>query len=197
MIPWYPQKGQKGYDWQRTLRPDIPYLNDDKSQRYKDMTRNWRNSGIYWYSMNPTSYTPQNQQRDVSASVARNQQNTQQGLDQINRQMNARGLGQSSANQYAQRSLGTSQANTLANEITGIQDQYSRGKYNDWLKWQATAAERKNQLDKLNLQKGQMALQAAMMNQDPDSGGGDAMGATMGGVSAGLGLLGGLLPLFI
>lgn len=162
MTPWYPKKGQQGYDWQRTLMPNIPYLEDDKTQKYRDLARNWRNSSMYWYSTNPTSYTPQNEQRDVASAVSQNQQKTQEGLEQIGQQMNSRGMGSSGANQYAQSNLGISQAGNLANEVAGIQDQYSRGKYNDWLKWQATASERKGKLDSLNLQKSQMAMQRAM-----------------------------------
>jgi len=166
-MAWYPKKGQTGYDWQRTITPNIPYLpqNKDSDDLYKDMSKNWRNSAMYWYSVNPSSYTPQNQQRDVAGAVADNQQQTQQGLDQVNQQMQGRGMGNSSANRYAQSSLGSSQANQLANSVTGINDKYERGKYNDWLKWQATAAERKGQLDKLRLTRDQMQAQATALSK--------------------------------
>jgi len=162
---WYPNKGQKGYDWQRTIKPYIPYLNNETNSTYKDLAKNWRNSSLFWYSANPTSNTPQNEQRDVASSVAQNQEQTQQGLSGIQKEMNARGLGNSSANQYAQSGFGTSQANQLAGSVTGIQDKYERGKYMDWLKWQATAAERKNQQDKIRMIQDQMQAQATALSK--------------------------------
>jgi len=184
-MPWYPKSGPKGLEWWNGSL-DIPTMSKDTRRIYPRLAKNWRNSSSYWYSQNPTSYTPEYTEQTVGDMRNINQAQTQNVQDIVDRSTGDIGRHNAPAAQALDTKVENNQAADMARSESDMRNMQERERYNDWLQWAGTAAERKDKLDELNVARSNLLMQNEMMKPQPSQGGTDWMSL----LSSGAGMLG-------
>jgi len=184
-MPWYPNGGPKGLEWWNGSL-DIPTMSKDTRRIYPRLAKNWRNDSSYWYSQNPTSYTPEYTDKTVGDMRNINEVQTQNVQDVVDRSTGGIGSHNAPAAQALDTKLANNQGADMAQSESDMRNMQERERYNDWLKWAGTAAERKDSLDDLNMARSNLLMQNEMMNSQPSQGGTDWMSL----LSSGAGMLG-------
>jgi hypothetical protein len=189
-MPWYPNSGAgNGLDWWDGLLSEVPTMpKDTRNKLYPRFLKNWRNASSYWYSQNPTSYTPEYTDEQVGSMRNINRAQTGNVNDVVEPRFRTTGLHNAPADRAVENKLASNQQADMAQSESVMRNAQERQRYEDWLRWVATASERKDTQDELNIAKENLAMQNEIMNRQPDQGGTDWMSV----VNSGLGMLGGM-----
>jgi len=175
-MPYYPNtNGRRGFEWYNQLLSDIPTFPKDNRRVYPRFLKNWRNASTSWYSQNPTSYTPEYEEQQIDDLRNISNVQTNNVLDTIGNDFNQNGMHNSGAQQAMQNKLANTQGANLANTEAQTRNTMERQRYDDWIRWAATAAERKDKMDDLNISRGNLEFQRDLMNRQDSQAGTDWM----------------------
>jgi len=169
-MPWYPNDGKRGLEWWNGSL-DIPNMpKDTRNKLYPRLLKNWRNSSANWYSMNPTSYTPEytDSQVDTVRDITKAQ--TDNVSKEVSPQFDSVGTYNAPAQGAMQDKLAGNQQEGMALSESAIRNDQERKQYNDWLRWTATAAERKDKQDELNIANSNLDFQNEMGQRNSPAG---------------------------